>query len=557
MKKLKLNIGPQLAIGFGLVIVLMVAVILFGAARLVRLNGEVEELTRQRYPQTVLANGIRADLYDAVQTMRDVLFDADAGQAKDRLTLIDESIKFVDKGTEELRRHASASPEESELQKNLGDTHRQFKGELARFSKLIETGERDAAKDVLYTSVQSVQTQYFQTLIQLIRMHGDAMAASSDAMLLEARRTVLLMLALAAAACLLAVAIGALVTRRITRPLGQAVVLAERVARGDLSADIAVSSGGETGLLSQALKDMNGSLAGIVTEVRSGIDAIALAAAEIARGNQDLAGRTEQQAAAVERTVGSMDGLTSTVRQNADNARQANQLAATASEVAGKGGRVMAEVVRTMETINGAAGRIADIIGVIDDIAFQTNILALNAAVEAARAGDQGRGFAVVASEVRNLAHRSAAAAKEIKGLIGESVASVDAGSRLVAQAGATMEEVVASVRRVTDIMAEISSASLEQSAGIDQLGVVFTQIDDDTSRNAALVEQAAAAAERMSEEAARLAQAVGVFRLAPAQPPASRAASEPAALAAVEEEGAPHVSGPPPLQLRPPSRVA
>ncbi|RJG04117.1 methyl-accepting chemotaxis protein [Noviherbaspirillum sedimenti] len=316
----------------------------------------------------------------------------------------------------------------------------------------------------------------------------------------------------------LALALGALIawiiTRSITRPINQAVRVAKTVAAGDLGSHIEVHSSDETGELLQALQDMNNSLSSIVSQVRNGTDLIASASSQIASGNLDLSSRTEQQASSLEETASSMEELTSTVRQNADNARQANSLAQSASEVAVRGGAVVSSVVDTMGAINESAKKIADIIGVIDGIAFQTNILALNAAVEAARAGEQGRGFAVVAAEVRTLAQRSAAAAKEIKSLIGDSVDKVGAGSKLVQQAGTTMEEVVTSIRRVTDIMGEITAASSEQSAGIEQVNQAIGQMDQVTQQNAALVEEAAAAAASMQDQADKLAQVVGVFRV-------------------------------------------
>jgi len=308
--------------------------------------------------------------------------------------------------------------------------------------------------------------------------------------------------------------VGWVLVRAIVRPLEKAVSVAGAVARGDLTQTIDVTSHDETGRLLGALKDMNDSLVRIVSQVRTGTDNIATASSEIAAGNLDLSSRTEQQAGSLEETASSMEELTSTVKQNADNARQANALATSASEVAGKGGAVVAQVVQTMGAINASATRIVDIIAVIDGIAFQTNILALNAAVEAARAGEQGRGFAVVAGEVRSLAQRSAAAAKEIKLLIDDSVQKVHHGSELVDRAGATMSEIVQSVNRVTDIMAEITAASQEQTAGIEQINGAVAQMDQVTQQNAALVEQASAAASSLQDEAAALAQTVGAFKL-------------------------------------------
>jgi methyl-accepting chemotaxis protein len=326
------------------------------------------------------------------------------------------------------------------------------------------------------------------------------------------------------------VAVSWLIARSITRPLNQAVRVAKTVAAGDLTSRIdAEQSNDETGQLLQALREMNESLVRIVGEVRHGADTIANATGEIATGNMDLSARTESQAGALEETASSMEELTSTVKQNADNARQANQLAQTASDVATQGGAVVAQVVDTMGSINESSHKIVDIISVIDSISFQTNILALNAAVEAARAGEQGRGFAVVAAEVRTLAQRSAAAAKEIKVLIDNSVEKVELGSKLVNQAGTTMTNVVDSIRRVTDIMSEITAASQEQSQGIEQVNGAIMEMDDVTQQNAALVEEAAAAAGALQEQAANLNQVVSVFKLDETARPAQVAAARPA----------------------------
>ena len=313
---------------------------------------------------------------------------------------------------------------------------------------------------------------------------------------------------------MIAVFMGIWLIRAISGPLSEAVRIAKSVASGDLTQVIEARSNDETGQLIGALKEMNDSLIVTVGKVRVGTETIAVASREIASGNADLSSRTESQASSLEETASSMEQLTTTVRQNADNAKQANQLVVSASDFATKGGQVVGQVVTTMGSIKDSSRKIVDIIGVIDGIAFQTNILALNAAVEAARAGEQGRGFAVVAAEVRNLAQRSAGAAKEIKALIGDSVEKVDIGSKLVDEAGKTMGEIVTSVRHVADIMSEITAASQEQSTGIAEVNQAISQMDEMTQQNAALVEQAAAAAESMQDQAAALSHAVAAFKM-------------------------------------------
>ncbi|MBX3608794.1 MAG: HAMP domain-containing protein [Hydrogenophaga sp.] len=379
---------------------------------------------------------------------------------------------------------------------------------------LVRAGKRDEATAFLGDRLRPAQLTYMEalnefkafqiSLINTAAVHGSETYESAK----------LLMGALMVAMLALGGLTAWFITRSITRPIGEAVQLADKVANGDLTARIDASARDETGQLLRSLKAMNDNLVRIVQGVRTGSDSIATGSSQIAIGNADLSQRTEEQASALEQTAASMEQLGSTVQQNADNARTANQLAQSASEVAGRGGDVVGQVVTTMQDIQHSSQKIADIIGVIDGIAFQTNILALNAAVEAARAGEQGRGFAVVAGEVRNLAQRSAEAAKEIKSLIGTSVDRVQAGSDLVAQAGSTMNDIVSSIRRVTDIMGEISSASAEQSASVSQVGDAVTQMDQVTQQNAALVEESAAAADSLKKQAEALVQSVAVFRL-------------------------------------------
>jgi methyl-accepting chemotaxis protein len=397
------------------------------------------------------------------------------------------------------------------------------------------------AKDVpaAITLVHGALQQNFlpvrESMKALIKLQLDVGKSEYDAAIVRFETAKMISIGLIAFGLVAGLAIGYFLITGITRSLAEALRVADSVAAGNLTETIRIDSNDEIGQLLGALRKMNEGLVSIVSEVRGGTDMIATASGQIAAGNQDLSSRTEEQASSLEETASSMEELTSTVKQNADNARQANSLAESASAVASKGGEVIGQVVSTMEEINDSARKIVDIIAVIDGIAFQTNILALNAAVEAARAGEQGRGFAVVATEVRNLAQRSAAAAKEIKTLIGNSVERVDAGSKLVNEAGTTMTDIVDSVRRVTDIMGEITAASQEQTSGIDQINMAISQMDQVTQQNAALVEEASAASEAMQEQAAKLALVVSVFQLdnsvkAPARvaPPARRAVSAP-----------------------------
>ncbi|MHB1352707.1 MAG: methyl-accepting chemotaxis protein, partial [Thiobacillus sp.] len=380
-------------------------------------------------------------------------------------------------------------PEEQALVEKYADDRKTFVGAgLKPAMAALRANEIDSAKQILVEKVRPLFEPAKNSLRALGELQMDV--AKQEYQLAKTRSTRIEMLALAAITLGLGSAtwIGFVLIRSITGQLNAALKVARAVADGDLSRRIDANSADEIGQLLHALKDMNASLADIVGQVRTGTDTIAVASREIASGNADLSSRTESQASSLEETASSMEELTSTVRQNADNARQANQLVVSTADVAVKGGEVVGQVVDTMASIKDSSRKISDIIGVIDGIAFQTNILALNAAVEAARAGEQGRGFAVVASEVRNLAQRSAGAAKEIKALIEDSVGKVDAGSKLVDEAGKTMDEIVSSVKRVTDIMSEIAAASQEQSAGIEQVNQAVGQMDEMTQQNAALV---------------------------------------------------------------------
>ena len=382
-------------------------------------------------------------------------------------------------------------------------------------NKVVELGLANKEKEALVAlKVAMPVTQEQQDLIhKAIKSQGATVKQRMKEADADYNMVVSIMIAVIVVAAILSLVISTYISRSITRPLTSAVSAAQAVAAGDLTQRIEVHSKDETGELMQALKNMNESLLNIVNQVRTGTDTIATASSQIAAGNQDLSSRTEQQASSLEETASSMEELTSTVRQNSENANQANQLAIAAADVAVKGGDVVSQVVDTMNSINDSSKKMADIINVIDGIAFQTNILALNAAVEAARAGEQGRGFAVVATEVRNLAQRSASAAREIKTLIDDSVTKVEQGSRLVNDAGTTMTEVVSSIKRVQDIMGEITAASREQTEGIEQVNQAVMQMDQVTQQNAALVEEAAAAAEAMQDQASNLVKQVSTFK--------------------------------------------
>jgi methyl-accepting chemotaxis protein len=507
-----LKIGHRLTIAFSLSTLLLAVVVIVGALGLSATSKEVNLTISDRYLKISMLTQVKDNVALQSRTLRDLLL-TDASQAGPGL----ESVAARSKETRALLDQLGGmlkAPQALVLFKEMNEARAVYSPLRDQMVAAIKDGDKDAARALLSEKVQPAQAVYVAALEKLVAFQVQLMKDSAAQAEQTARNSSILMIALGVAGAALGVFAGWYVTGTIVRPIRYAVRVARTVADGDLSSEIQIRTRDEIGQLSAALKDMNTSLISIVSEVRKGTDSIGTASKEIAAGNLDLSERTERQAGSLEETASSMEELTSTVKQNAANASQANQLARSASDVAGKGGEVVAQVVDTMASINASARKIVDIISVIDGIAFQTNILALNAAVEAARAGEQGRGFAVVATEVRNLAQRSAAAAKEIKELIGDSVDKVDAGARLVDQAGATMAEIVASVRRVTDIMSEIASASQEQLTGIEHINGAITEMDQSTQQNASLVEQASAAAITMQEQASNLVGAVSVFKL-------------------------------------------
>ncbi|HJV74084.1 MAG TPA: methyl-accepting chemotaxis protein [Noviherbaspirillum sp.] len=508
-----LKVGTRLTVGFGMVVLLLIGITILGITRLSALDQATNLIVEDRYPKVAMANRVLEGINETAIRMRNLLVVADPEKAKAELDEIVKTRALVEKDLADLDRLLTTQ-KGREIFNAIQEARAKYRVQQVEFLRLTAEGKKDEASVLLLTNVIREQQAYFGKVKDLIKLVGEIMEEAGVEATAQYRSGAIAMMALAGFAILLASGFALWVTRSITRPLNQAVQVARTVASGDLTSRIEVSSKDETGQLMQSLKDMNDSLVQIVAQVRGGTSSIATASSEIAAGNLDLSARTEEQASSLEETASSMEELTSTVKQNADNARQANQLAQSASEVAIKGGNVVSQVVDTMGAINDSSRKIVDIIGVIDGIAFQTNILALNAAVEAARAGEQGRGFAVVASEVRSLAQRSAAAAREVKSLIDDSVEKVDSGTRLVDEAGGTMQEIVESIKRVTDIMGEITSASREQTAGIEQINEAIAQMDQVTQQNASLVEEAAAAAESLHEQAGKLNEVVTVFKV-------------------------------------------
>ncbi len=517
------KVSAKLGIGFCIMILIAASIGLTGIIATKKSNTMMDGMYGDNLLVVAEICGVSLNSAFANRSLYDYAIENEPGEQNKIKTEIENNVSEANRLMGTFKK-TKLAPEEKELVSKFDNSWSHY---VADSEKVIEYGRAKKSKEALQL-LNGAATQEINEVEddtdKLIKLNMDQAKLEYNDSDAAVEKTEVIITSLTIAAAIFGIFIGFLITRGITVPLAEAVGLAQRVANSDLTSVIEVKSKDETGKLMQALKDMTGNLRNVVNGVKASTDNITSAASQISAGNSDLSSRTQEQASALEETAASMEELSSTVKQNAENAKQANQLAVAASGVAIKGGQVVGEVVGTMSSINDSSRKIVDIISVIDGIAFQTNILALNAAVEAARAGEQGRGFAVVAAEVRNLAQRSAAAAKEIKQLIGDSVDKVENGTKLVAQAGETMEEIVTSVKRVTDIMGEIAAASAEQSSGIDQINNAVTQMDQVTQQNAALVEEAAAAAESLEDQAQELTVAVSVFKIDGSTSPTSKA---------------------------------
>jgi len=525
----RMNIGKRLTLGFAAIMLLSIVITAIGIWRL----QAVSDVTRAMVEQSARKERLISSWYGSLRAgiVRTIAISRSADSTL-KTYFIDEAKASTNNSTrlqKEIGELLSSDAEKSLFQ-NIGERRKVYLASHYRILELKSAGNLEEGNRLLDQEFVPLAKSYQDSMLKLLELEQrdiDRTTQQIDDIAAGSRR---LLLILEGLSLVLGCFCAWYLTVGITRPIKAALGISRRVAAGDLTTQVGggdKKSNDEVGLLLSSLDDMNGSLRNIVSNVRQGTNTIAVASAEISVGNHDLSARTEQQAGALEETASAMEELISTVRRNADNADTASRLAAAASGIAVEGGDVVGRVVATMSAINGSSRKIVDIISVIDGIAFQTNILALNAAVEAARAGEQGRGFAVVASEVRSLAQRSATAAKEIKLLIDDSVRTVGDGGVLVEQAGATMDRVVGSVRKVAEIVGEISLASREQASGIEQVNRAISQMDEMTQQNAALVEQAAAAASSMQTQAASLAQLVSVFSLdQEARPAASLASS-------------------------------
>ncbi|NDP39318.1 MAG: methyl-accepting chemotaxis protein [Rhodoferax sp.] len=511
-----MKISTRLALGFGTIVLIGTAVSIFGALKMRTLAGDLDEVANNRMVKTFQfaaykdnLNVVASSVRNMVITKNNVVRDGEKKKIDDSRTA---NAKLLGQIEQSIR-----SPQAVEFLKIIKEAGPRYYLGIDSVAELASRGADASAGGVLMGEVQVLQNTLFKAVADSMALQQNLAAKLANDAAAEAAASLTILISLALLMLLIGTGVGWAIMRNLSRSLGaepaELCDAVSRVADGDLSARLQLRNGDTASVLA-AVERMQASLTRVVGTVRQGSESVASASAEIAQGNQDLSGRTEQQASALEETAASMEELSATVKQNADNAKQANQLAQSASTVAIQGGQVVSQVVDTMKGINDASRKISDIISVIDGIAFQTNILALNAAVEAARAGEQGRGFAVVASEVRSLAGRSADAAKEIKSLINASVERVEQGTALVDQAGATMTEVVGSIRRVTDLMGEITAASVEQSQGVAQVGEAVTQMDQTTQQNAALVEEMAAAASSLKGQAQDLVGTVAVFKL-------------------------------------------
>ena len=516
-----MKVGTRLGLGFFVVLFFLVAVTVVGIWNMKLIQDRLDNVVGTNNVVNRLVIEMGTNVNDRITSLRILTLLAEPDDMAPEMKRVGElaaAYAIAEKKlTEKFSKAGSATAQEKELLRQAKEFEAAAMPAIAKASELWLGGKAEEATKVLIREIRPVQKKWMAALTQLAALEEKQTNEASKTAEAEYQTARNVMLGFAAFAVFAGLVCAVLITRKLIKQLGgepdYTARIASSIAHGDLSISIDTTNASKGSLLME-VREMRNSLKDIVGQVRHGTETIGTASREIAAGNLDLSSRTEMQASSLEKTASAMEELTATVKQNADNAREANLLAATASDVARKGGDVVAQVVDTMGSINTSANKIVDIIGVIDGIAFQTNILALNAAVEAARAGEQGRGFAVVAAEVRNLAQRSAAAAKEIKTLIGDSVEKVERGSKLVGQAGVTMDEVVASVKRVTDIMSEISNASQEQSRGIEQVNMSIIEMDSMTQQNAALVEEAAAAAQSLQDQASELGRVVSIFKL-------------------------------------------